>query len=147
MPSNNTITGIEVKIEAAGTTAAGSIDVKLSWDGGSTLTTLQNTGTLTSTDAIYTLGSPSDTWGHTWTPAEVANGSFTIEVIAQPDTNTVKIDAIRVRIYNIATGGGGGGGGMVYVPTERLPARILAALIDRGINFSRYRGWYLSYAR
>jgi len=124
VPTTNTITGIEVKVEGSGTTAAGSIDVKLSWDGGSSLTTLKNTGTLTGTDAIYTLGSPSDTWGRSWTPAEFNNGNFTIEVIAQPSSNTVQIDAIRVRVYHIATGGGGGGGVEVLLP---IPAKYAYA--------------------
>ncbi|MCA9325431.1 hypothetical protein KDA23_05220, partial [Candidatus Saccharibacteria bacterium] len=38
VPSGNTITGIEVKMEISGTTAAGDIDVELSYDGGSNWT-------------------------------------------------------------------------------------------------------------
>ena len=145
VPNTNTITGIEVKIEASATTNAGSIDVNISWDGGSSLTTLKNTGTLTTSDAIYTLGSPSDTWGRTWTPGETANGSFTIEVVSQSSANTVQIDAIRVRVYHVASGGGGGGGGMVYVPKASLPAQLLAYLISIGVDMRWFRGGYMSY--
>jgi hypothetical protein len=117
VPSNNTITGIEVKIEGAGSTAAGYIQVELSWNNGSNYSTAQTTGTLTATDAVYTLGSPSDTWGHSWTPSETADGAFTLRVTAVPSGNTVKIDAIRVNVNHQATGGGGGGGGEVSIPS------------------------------
>ncbi len=118
VPGNNTITGIEVLLEAAGSTAAGTIDVKLSWNGGSSLTSAQNSGTLTATDAVYTFGGASNLWGYSWTPAEISN--LQIEVIGNPSGNTVKIDAIRLRVYHQATGGGdGGGGGEVSIPSKQ----------------------------
>jgi len=130
IPGTNQITGIEVKIEASGSTAAGSIEVALSWDGGTSSTTLKSTGTLTGTDAVYTLGGQVDTWGHSWTPAELANGSFQIEVSAQPSANTVQIDAIRVHVYHQATGGGGGGGSEVRL---LVPAQYAEAYRRDGI--------------
>jgi hypothetical protein len=63
VPSNNIITGIEVKLEASANTAAGDISVKLTGDGGSSVTSAKTTNTLTTSDAVYVLGSPSDTWG------------------------------------------------------------------------------------
>lgn len=128
VPTNNTITGIEVKIEASGTTAAGSIEVKLSWDGGASLTSAKTAGTLTGTDAIYTLGSPSDTWGRSWTPSEFTNANFKIEVISQPNSNTVQIDAIRVNVNHQTGGGGGGGGGEVSIPSSRFFANAYSAV-------------------
>jgi hypothetical protein len=111
VPSTNAIVGIEVKLEASGPGQAGQIDVAVSWNNGQSYTSYETTGTLTGTDAIYTLGSPSDTWGRSWTPAEAANGSF--QIVVRGSGGTSQIDAIQVRIYHQATGGGGGGGGEV----------------------------------
>jgi hypothetical protein len=131
IPGGNEILGIEVKLEASATTNAGEIEIKLSWDGGSTQTTAKTTGTLTNLDAVYTLGGSADLWGHAWTPAELTSGTFNLEITGQPNTNTVQVDAIRVRIYHQATGGGvGGGGGEVRRP-GLLP--LAGALINSDV--------------
>ncbi len=111
VPSGNTINGIVVKLEAKGSTAAGTVGVRLSWDGGSSVTSLDTTDTLTTSDAVYTLGSPSDLWGRTWSFTEFADGSLLIELIANTSSNTLSVDAIQARVYHQASGGGGGGGG------------------------------------
>jgi hypothetical protein len=111
IPGSNQIVGIEVKLEASATSSAGSVDVKLSWDGGLTLTPAQNSGTLTTSDTILTLGGPSDLWGRSWTPAEFTDENFGLELTALVASNTVQVDAAKVRVYHQASGGGGGGGG------------------------------------
>ncbi len=113
VPGTNTITGIAVKLEISGTTAAGSIGISLSWDGGTSWTSAQNTPTLTTTDAVVTLGGPSDLWGRTWTASELSNANFAVRLTGAPSSNTIQVDAIQVRVYNQATGGGGGGGGAI----------------------------------
>jgi hypothetical protein len=114
IPGSNTVTGIAVKLEASGSTAAGTIEVALSFDGDtSTTTTSYSTGVLTQTDAVYTLGGPADTWGASWTPTYFTNANFRVRIIAHPNSNTVRIDAIQVRPYHQATGGGSGGGGAI----------------------------------
>jgi 6-phosphogluconolactonase (cycloisomerase 2 family) len=113
VPNGNTVQGIEVKLEASGSTAAGTIQVALSWNGDSSVTATKATSVLTGSDAVYTLGGPSDTWGRSWTPAELSNANFFVRVIGQPDQNTVRVDAIQVRPYSQAGGGGGGGGGEI----------------------------------
>ncbi|MFZ2252682.1 MAG: hypothetical protein WAW13_00740 [Minisyncoccia bacterium] len=134
VPTNNTITGIEVKLEASGSTAAGTISVRLSWDGGSSVTSLQTTGTLNTTDGVYTLGGPSDMWGHSWIPSEMNNENFAIELVANPSSNTVQLDAIQVRVYHQATGGGGGGGGAVWKQSDQYFANVSSAVHGVG-NF------------
>jgi hypothetical protein len=119
VPSNATIDGIEVKLELSGTTAAGTISVALSWDGGTSTTTIKTSPTLTTADAVVTLGSPSDTWGRTWTPAQLADANFKVRLVAQPSGNTVQVDAMQVNAHYSLGGGGQGGGGMVSAP---LPA-------------------------
>jgi hypothetical protein len=111
VPGTNAILGFEVKLEALGSTAAGTISVGLSWNGGSNLTSLKTTSTLGLTDAVFLLGSPSDTWGRSWTPAETVNGTFTIEIVGNTSANTISVDAIQTKVYHQASGGGGGGGG------------------------------------
>jgi hypothetical protein len=113
VPDSNTIQGIGVKLEASATTNAGDISVRLSWDGGNTWTSMKTTATASTTDAVYTLGGPSDTWGHSWTPTETNDTNFILDVTANTSSNTIRIDAIQVRIFHQATGGGGGGGGAI----------------------------------
>ncbi|QQR64991.1 hypothetical protein IPH92_00195 [Candidatus Kaiserbacteria bacterium] len=113
VPLNNTIVGVEVKVEASGSTAAGTISIGLSWNNGSTLTSLKTTSTLGLTDTVFVLGGSSDNWGRTWTPLEFANGSFAIEIIGNTSANTLSVDAIQAKVYHQATGGGGGGGGAI----------------------------------
>ncbi len=113
VPSSNTITGIEVKVEVSGTTGAGTMDLELSWDGGTSWTSADTTPTLTTTDTVRVLGGPSDLWGHGWSSSEFSNGNFRVRVTAAPSSNTVQLDAIQVRVYHNATGGGGGGGGEI----------------------------------
>lgn len=110
VPSGNAILGIEVKLEVSGSTAAGTIDVQLSWDGGTSWTSVKTTPTLTTSDVVATLGSPSNTWGRTWSSTDFSNANFAVRLTGAPSSNTLKVDAIQVRVYH-QTGGGGGGGG------------------------------------
>ncbi len=106
-----TILGIEIEIESSASTNAGDISVALSWDGGTSWTSAKTTATASTTDAVYTLGGSADTWGHAWTPAQTADGTFLVDVTANTSSNTLRIDAFQVRIYNEVGGGGAGGGG------------------------------------
>ncbi len=125
VPGNQQIIGIEVKLEASASTNAGTIDVALSYDGGGSLTTPKTTTTLTTSDAVYTLGSSIDTWGRTWTTTETNNTNLQVEVIANTSANTINLDTLRVIVHTQTTGGGGGGGGMVLVPTQQYFAGAL----------------------
>ncbi|MFM2339850.1 MAG: hypothetical protein RLZZ360_486, partial [Candidatus Parcubacteria bacterium] len=113
VPASNTIQGIVIKLEVSGTTGAGSVDVQLSWDGGASWTSTKSTPTVGLTDVVYTLGSPSDTWGRSWSVGEFSNANFAVRVIGNPSSNTVRLDAIQARVYHISGGGGGGGGGAI----------------------------------
>ncbi len=110
IPTNNTIQGIAVKIDASGTTPAGTIDVLLSWDGGGSYTAAKATPTLSGSDVVYTVGGPGDTWGRTWTASEFGS-LFHLRVSAQVSANSVRLDALEIRVYHQAGGGGSGGGG------------------------------------
>lgn len=84
LPGAATVTGIEVRLDArvdnVGSNAP-RICVQLSWDGGTTWTTAKQTGTLTTSEFSYFLGSPSDTWGRAWTLTNLSNANFRVRVI------------------------------------------------------------------
>ncbi len=113
VPGSNTVQGIVIKLELSGTTGAGTVDVQLSWDGGTSWTATKSTATLGTSDVVYTLGAPSDLWGRSWSVGEFSNANFAVRVIGNPSSNTVRLDAIQARVYHIAGGGGGGGGGAI----------------------------------
>ncbi len=114
LPDTNTIQGVVVKLELSGTTAAGNIGIELSWDGGSSWTsTGYTTATLTTTDAVVSVGGPANTWGRSWSPGEFSNANFRVRLSGNPSSNEIRVDAIQVRVYHQAGGGGGGGGGAI----------------------------------
>jgi hypothetical protein len=76
--------------------------VELSWDGGSSWTTVpHNTPTLATAETTYLLGGPADTWGRTWLPAELSTTQFQLRLI-NVATNTDRdfsLDYVAVRVY------------------------------------------------
>jgi hypothetical protein len=72
---------LRLDARADGTGGSPKICVQLSWDGGITWTTARSTPTLSTTEATYSLGSTSDTWGRTWSPGDFNNASFRLRVI------------------------------------------------------------------
>ncbi len=111
IPVTNTIVGIEVKLDSRYSNQAGTIAVDLSWNTGSNYTSTKLTPTLANTDAVYTLGGPTDAWGHSWTPAEFSDATLRVRVLSS--IADLQLDGIEVRVYHQATGGGGGGGGAI----------------------------------
>jgi hypothetical protein len=83
IPATAVIRGIQVRLDARADSTSGSpkICVQLSWDGGITWTTAKSTTTLSTTEATYSLGSMSDTWGRTWSSSDFNNANFRLRVI------------------------------------------------------------------
>jgi hypothetical protein len=83
IPATAVIQGIQVRLDARADATGGSpkLCVQLSWDGGSTWTAAKTTTNLSTTEATYTLGSISDTWGRTWTSSNFSNTNFRLRVI------------------------------------------------------------------
>jgi hypothetical protein len=83
VPGGSTVTGLEVRLDARGDSTSGSpkMCVQLSWDGGTNWTAAKATGTLGTTQATFTLGSTTDTWGRTWSAADLADAAFRVRVI------------------------------------------------------------------
>lgn len=99
LPTIQKIDGIEVAIEGAySSLIAGSLDVYLSWDGGTTWTASKNTGNFGATDSTLTVGGSTDTWGRTWAESDFTNANFRLK--AHPTSNRgTDVDHIQIKVY------------------------------------------------
>jgi chitinase len=99
-----TINGIEVRLDAKVDLVKNSaaMCVQLSWDGGTTWTAAKTTPGLTASEATYILGGPTDTWGRTWTAAELSNANFRVRVtdIATAIVRDFSLDWAAVKVYS-----------------------------------------------
>ena len=105
LPVGATVRGIEVRLDAFADSTAGSpqLCVQLSWNGGTSWTSAKQTSNLTTSELTYILGGPLDTWGRTWTLANLTNANFRVRVIdvASGSTATSRdfsLDWISVRV-------------------------------------------------
>jgi hypothetical protein len=83
IPTDVSITGIEVRLDARADSTSGSpkMCVQLSWNGGTTWTTAKATARLGTSMTTFTLGSAGDTWGRAWSTANLADANFRVRVI------------------------------------------------------------------
>jgi len=74
--------------------------VQLSWDGGTTWSTGETTGNLSTTLTTYSLGTTADTWGHIWTAAQLGSSLFRVRVIdlASSTAKTLSLDSVTVAV-------------------------------------------------
>jgi hypothetical protein len=102
VPGATTINGITVRLDAKADATGGApkICVELSWDGGVTWTAAKTTATLTTAEATYTLGSATDTWGRTWTPASLGNSTFRVRLtnVASNTSRDFSLDWVSVQV-------------------------------------------------
>jgi hypothetical protein len=102
IPGGSSITGIEVRLDARADSTSSSprMCVQLSWDGGTTWTTAKATATLGTSMATFTLGSPTDTWGRTWSATNLANANFRVRVInvSSSTSRDFFLDWVAVRV-------------------------------------------------
>jgi len=109
IPDGQTINGIEVRLDAWADATSGSpkMCVQLSWDGGTTWTASKTTATLTISQQTYTLGSATDTWGHTWSSTQFSDANFRLRItdIASSTARDFFLDWVPVRVtYTPALG-------------------------------------------
>jgi len=102
IPTLTAVQGIQVMLNAkvSSTSSSPKICIQISWDGGTTWTTAKSTRTLTTTNAAYTLGTTTDTWGHTWAIGNFSNANFRVRVIdvASSTARTFSLDSIAVNV-------------------------------------------------
>lgn len=110
LPSSYNVTGIEVRVDARVNASGGTnqMCVELSWDGGATWTDAKSTGDINNSWVSRYLGSDGDTWGHTWTPDELADGNFMIRVTdaGSNGSRDFSLDWVTPKVY-YDTGAGG----------------------------------------
>jgi hypothetical protein len=108
VPEGSAIAGIEVRLDARADSTAGSprMCVQLSSDGGTTWTAAKATGTLGTSLTSGTLGGAADTWGRTWTAANLSNANFRLRVInvAGSTARDFFLDWVAVRAHVAASG-------------------------------------------
>ena len=83
------------------------VDIDLSLDGGATWTAAKSTATLGTSMNTFILGSPTDTWGRTWSPANFADANFRVRVIniASSTSRDFSLDWIAVRVTHSGSSG------------------------------------------
>jgi hypothetical protein len=102
IPSSNMIDGIVITVEGNNNTlgADKGLNVSLSYDNGTNWTALRNTGVLTTSDNIYTLGGGADTWGYaSWAPAIINSDCFRVRLDVTGTVGTVKLDSVQAMVY------------------------------------------------
>lgn len=104
LPDGADVDGIEVRLDARADSTTGSpfICVELSWDGGTTWTTAKSTSTLATTEATYTLGGSTDTWGRTWSTDDLSNSNFRVRVsnVASDTSRDFSLDYVGVKVHS-----------------------------------------------
>ncbi len=78
------IDGIRVQADLKLDSVAASTSnlcAQLSWDGGTTWTTIKTQAITVATETSYVFGGTADTWGHTWTLAELNTTNFRVRII------------------------------------------------------------------
>lgn len=102
IPSSNIINGIVITVEGNNNSIGSNkgLNVSLSYDNGTSWTATKNTGVLTTSDNIYTLGGAADTWGYaSWTPAIINSDYFRIRLDVTGTDGTVKLDSTQAQIF------------------------------------------------
>lgn len=110
IPTGATIDGIEVRIQWKADASGGTpyLEANLTWNAGTNWTATKTTGGGSSVERRDTLGSPTDTWGHSWTVSELANANFGAVLTAECINDTTcgswpyrdfYVDWVAVRVF------------------------------------------------
>lgn len=107
VPAGSTINGIEVRLDwwLDSKTGTNSMDVQLSWDGGTSWTSTKRDSTESTSEHSKTLGSSTDKWGRTaWTTSELSDSNFRVRLICNStDANRdFRLDWVAVKVYYTA---------------------------------------------
>jgi hypothetical protein len=103
LPAGSTVSGVEVRLDwwLDSTSGTNSIKAELSGDGGNTwFSKTASTARTSDGNPTDSLGSASDTWGHTWTTSELSNTNFRVRLTCN-STSTSRdfyLDWVPVRV-------------------------------------------------
>ena len=97
------IDGIEVQLDWYLDSALGTndMDVELSWDGGTSWTAAKTDTVESTSEHTTVLGGSIDTWGHSWTVAELSDANFRVRLTSNSTDGTCDffLDWVPVKIY------------------------------------------------
>lgn len=102
IPDAAVIQGITVEVKFAGSTTDDGVRARL-LKGGSPVGNTQDIfgvagQTGCSTSAFRTVGSPTDLWGTTWTPAEINASDFGVRLTKLGASGTSYVDSVRITV-------------------------------------------------
>lgn len=94
------VSGIRVRadlglIDITGTT---NVCAQLSWNGGTSWTTLQSIAITAAAETSYTFGSAADTWGRSWTVGEFSTTNFRVRLVDASTSTTKRFDLDYVAV-------------------------------------------------
>lgn len=92
-----TVTAVVGQSNSGGTS---SICIQLSWDGGTTWTAPKQSSLTAASLTTYTLGSASDTWGHTWTTTQLGRTTFRVRItdVATTANKDFRLDSLGASV-------------------------------------------------
>lgn len=98
-----TVNGIEVRLDGYADNAGRSprFCVQLSWNGGGSWTSPQQTPVLTTSEQTYILGGVNDLWGRgAWIPSELSKSNFQLRIVsvANSTSRDFFLDTVGVRL-------------------------------------------------
>lgn len=100
--SVSSINGIRLRADLRLDGIAGSHNLcaQLSWDGGTTWTTIKTQAITVAAETTYTFGSTADTWGQAWSPTQLNTTNFRVRLIdaSTVTTRDFSLDYIAVSV-------------------------------------------------
>ncbi len=99
------VAGIEIRIDEALNNNGGTSNlcVELSWDGGTNWTAAKTIALSGAAEATYLAGGVADTWGHTWTAAQLSTVNFRVRVTDATNqaNKDYKMDYLAARVVYV----------------------------------------------
>jgi len=105
VPGSATVLGVEAEVEMRTDNPTGTFGIELSWNAGGRYTSTGRRAPLATGDQYFPFGGPTDSWGHTWLPAELSNAAFRVSLSKQGinfSPMTPGVDHLRVRVHHTA---------------------------------------------
>ena len=131
LPPGASIEGIELQLMAKVDDTPGDprICAEFSWNGGANWTSAVQSNVLSKTNKSYILGSPTNTWGRTWTAADFnSNTKFQVRLtnVASDILRDFSLDYVGVKVtctlpevsFNSASSSGSESLGLSYIPVS-----------------------------
>jgi subtilisin family serine protease len=102
-PDTAQVRGIQVRLDAWVDISSGSpaLGVELSWDGGSSWTTATIVSIQSALQSTFYLGGSSDTWGRSWTGAEVNGNNLRIRITTGSESTSRDffLDHLSINVF------------------------------------------------